>query len=715
MRRAWRQRLRKGAILGLAAGLVGAGLWVTPFGAWLEEELGLSWLFQLRGARPAPAEVAVVSIERDSSDWLGVPNRPERWPRVLHARLIDRLAAAGVSTIAFDIHFGRDREPEGDAALAAAMAAAGNVVLFEYVHKEVRPLPGADGGVQGTVTVEQAVPPIPLLAEAAAGLAPFALPKVPVRVSQIWLFKPESGDAPTLPAVALALHRHAAQRALEAAAGLEPAGRVDQRVRALRVALQRAPQGSLRPQAARDAALHALYAGPRSRYLNFYGPPRSIPSVPYHRVIEGDLQALAALRGKAVFVGFAEDRQPEQKDGFYTVFSQDDTGLDIAGVEIAATAFANLLDGSALRPLSGAGAVALLLGWGLLLGLVLRQLGPALIVVAATLLGLLYLWLALRLFAGQALWMPLALALLVQLPLAALGALAWGFREAHEERLRIRQAFGFHLPPAVVEDIAHRFDPAASSEHVYGICLASDAEAYTPLAERLQPAALREHMNAYYQALFGPVRRAGGVVADVVGDAMVTIWAAGAPESALRERALRAALAVLDAADVFDASHHERLPTRLGLHCGELVLGHVGALDHFEYRAIGDIVNTATRLESLCKRLQVRAVASAQMLEGVGGLVTRELGSFVLAGKTQPLVVHELCRAAGPDPAGRSAFAAALAAFRAGEFAAARERFAAARAVLGDDGPSRFYLELCTRFEHEPPPAWSGVVHLGTK
>ena len=139
MRRAWRQRLRKGAILGLATALVGVGLWVTPFGAWLEEDLGLSWLFLLRGARPVPAEVAVVSIERDSSDSLGVPNRPERWPRILHARLIDRLAAAGVTAIAFDIHFGRDREPQGDEALTASVAAAGNVVLFEYVQKDVRP------------------------------------------------------------------------------------------------------------------------------------------------------------------------------------------------------------------------------------------------------------------------------------------------------------------------------------------------------------------------------------------------------------------------------------------------------------------------------------------------------------------------------------------------------------------------------------------------
>ena len=64
---------------------------------------------------------------------------------------------------------------------------------------------------------------------------------------------------------------------------------------------------------------------------------------------------LPALKGKAVFVGAASRVPQEQKDGFYTVCSQAD-GLDISGVEIAATAFANILRDKPVRPLPLKGA-----------------------------------------------------------------------------------------------------------------------------------------------------------------------------------------------------------------------------------------------------------------------------------------------------------------------------------------------------------------------
>lgn len=714
------RRLRAGAWLGLGLGLLGALLALSPAGLWLEEGLGLSWLFAQRGARPAPPQVAVVTIDRESADRLGLANLPRTWPRQLHARLIEQLARAGVRSIAFDIFFAEPREPEGDAALVRAVAEAGNVVLFEQLRKEIRPLEGGDGSHRGLLTMERGVPPFPALAEAAAGLAPFALPKVPVLVSQGWLFKPEAGDAPTLPLVALGVYAAPALAAVEAAVGLPPMAeaRYDQRLRRLRQALVREPSNARRlagGQAGARALLLEVGAGPHSRYLNFYGPPRSIATFPYHRVLDGDPETLAALRGRAVFVGFSEERQPEQRDGFYTVFSDNETGLDIAGVEIAATTLANLLDGSALRPLSATDLAALLLAWGLLLGLALRSLGAAGVLLAGTALGLAYVLAARYGFERHYLWPPLVVPLLVQLPLGMLGALVLGYRGAQRERERIRAAFGYHLPPAVVDELARGIDLRESGREVYGICLATDAERYTELSERMRPAELREFMNAYYAAVFTPVRRHGGVVADIVGDAMLAVWAARAPDAALRARACAAALQVLEATRRFNEGRCEALPTRLGLHCGPLVLGHVGALDHYEYRAVGDIVNTAARLEGLCKRLGVQAVASAAALEGVTGLAPRELGAFQLAGKSRPVVVHELLPEGALGEAPRAAFAEGLAAFRAGRYDQARAAFARCDALLGGDGPARFYLRLCAAETPAEGRAVDGVVRLAVK
>ena len=71
----------------------------------LEEDAGLGLLFKLRGIRQPPSDVVVISIDRASSEILKVPDNTDKWPRSLHARLIENLAKAGAEVIVFDVHF----------------------------------------------------------------------------------------------------------------------------------------------------------------------------------------------------------------------------------------------------------------------------------------------------------------------------------------------------------------------------------------------------------------------------------------------------------------------------------------------------------------------------------------------------------------------------------------------------------------------------------
>ncbi len=93
-------------------------------------------------------------------------------------------------------------------------------------------------------------------------------------------------------------------------------------------------------------ALLGLYARHPHRLLNFYGPPGTIKTIPYQTVIHGidsnQGNNELDLQGKTVFVGFSDLYDPGHPDRFYTVFTGDD-GVDLSGVEIAATAFGNLL------------------------------------------------------------------------------------------------------------------------------------------------------------------------------------------------------------------------------------------------------------------------------------------------------------------------------------------------------------------------------------
>jgi adenylate cyclase len=233
------------------------------------------------------------------------------------------------------------------------------------------------------------------------------------------------------------------------------------------------------------------------------------------------------------------------------------------------------------------------------------------------------------------------------------------------------------------------------SDRAFGICLATDARQYTRLSERMEPETQQAFLNRYYEILFAPVRKRDGVVSDVIGDAMLAIWPAHRPDSYLRQQACEAALEIIRALE--NAELDPKLPTGIGLHAGELVMSHVGAIDHFEYRAVGDMVNTTSRIENLNKLLGTSILASGDLIKDLQGIVLRELGEFPVPGRQQPITLYEVAASeVTVTPEMRSlhtAFADALNDWRQGDRKAASEKFEAILKAFPDDGPTAYYTQ----------------------
>ena len=162
------------------------------------------------------------------------------------------------------------------------------------------------------------------------------------------------------------------------------------------------------------------------------------------------------------------------------------------------------------------------------------------------------------------------------------------------------------------------------------------------------------------------------------------------------------------------------LPTRVSLHAGEIFLGNIGAGAHYEYGVTGDTVTTASRLDGLNKHLGTNILVSAEVIRDIDGFLPREIGRFLLKGKTQPVVAFELiCRAEACTDRQKEAcatFAEARQAFERRCWDDASEKFANSDKLFNGDSVSRFYLRLCAQYRSElPSENWSGMIAMDEK
>ena len=750
-----RSRLFKALLLGLLIGILGLIVSPFPFSLDLEENTGLGLLFKLRGPRQAPAEAVVVSIDKESSENLNLPDNPDKWPRSLHARLTEKLARQGAKVIAFDVHFIEPRSPEDDRMFSEAIRKAGNVVLTEPLKTKEVPLSGEGNSYAPGHNIVKVVEPIDILSRPAAATAPFTLPRIPFKVNQYWTFETAAGDSPSTPLVALQLYtikaygtfidlmiRSGSSQAKDLPPDAGPvlkSGGLKNLMKDIRGIFEADPLLAERMRQETNASaeltgqpekrmliesLIEMYSGSGSRYINYYGPPGTVTTLPYYKVLhigEADAEGKIDLRGKAVFVGLSEVLLAERKDSFYTVFSLPN-GTFIGGVEIAATAFLNLLTNTPVRHLSPYSFFILIFLWGLFMGVICRISPIGVAAVSSVGLSILYLFLAEHQFKSSNMWYPVVVPLFFQVPLAFVGATVWNYIDTNKEKKNIRNAFEHYLPKDVVAQLAKDLTHITTGNRVvYGVCLFTDAQHYTSLSETMDPQELGRFMNTYYETMFKPVKLHSGIVSGVIGDSMLALWVAASSDNTLKNNACLAALDINRQLQLFgQSSETVKLKTRIGLHYGQILLGHIGALDHYEYTPMGDIVNTASRIEGLNKYLGTSLLVSEEVVHQLNGFLTRELGKFRLKGKIQPVVIHELlCRAEEADEKLREAYAAfagALEAFRRQSWEEAMEKFHFTTKTIAEDGPSLFYLERCEHYLKNPPEEkWAGVVNMDKK
>jgi class 3 adenylate cyclase len=220
------------------------------------------------------------------------------------------------------------------------------------------------------------------------------------------------------------------------------------------------------------------------------------------------------------------------------------------------------------------------------------------------------------------------------------------------ERSRMRQVFGRYVADEVVEVLLaddRKLDLSGDTKLV--TVLFSDVRGFTTISEKLTAHEVVEMLNAYFTRVCEPILAQGGTVDKYIGDAVMAVFGSPVAYPDHARRAVRAALGMAHEAAQFRGWMAQRFPDRglhefnigVGLHTGEAVIGNIGTPKRQEFTAIGDTVNTASRLESATKELKCVIAASAATVEAAGaGVRTGKEETLTVKGRTGATKVYEV-------------------------------------------------------------------------
>jgi adenylate cyclase len=633
-----------GALLAVGSGLL---LHEFKFGSGLAHA-SYDLLTVMRGDVRAE-EAFIVYMDDAATRSLGQSDTAA-WDRALHARLIERLTAAGARAIVFDVVFANPKpeKADADAALAKAMKESGKVIL-------------AADYVRADADANRVDPPFDLVRDAAAGMGSDEV----------------DSDAD------LVVRQHT------------PRG--DSPISSLSWAAAEFCGAAVTKQENLEGV---------PRWINYYGQALFIPSRSYHEALDPSLTPDSTFSNKVVFVGahtmtkYAGERKDEYRNPYSFWLSQamlrKQRALFCPGVEIQATAFLNLLRGDWLRRMTWSTETALLLGLGIVFGYGLVRLHP----IAATAVALAGLALVIGsfylLFLRKLIWFPWLL-VVVQIVAALFWSILFNSVQLYVEKRLYEQTLRIYLPPALVKKFAKSREllkPGAQKQLL--TLFFSDIASFTTLSEGMDSDELATTMNLYFEtAVAKCIHKSEGTVAKYIGDAIFAFWNAPDPQADHAARACEAALLLRAQAD--QKFNGRILPTRIGLHTGVANVGNFGSEQRVDYTALGESVNLASRLEGLNKHLGTHCVISGETKKALGDrLVTRSLGKFQLKGFEGLVEVHELIGfpdEAEPTRPWREAFAEALNNYEQRNLEFAQMGFQQVLELKPDDGPTKFYLE----------------------
>jgi len=373
--------------------------------------------------------------------------------------------------------------------------------------------------------------------------------------------------------------------------------------------------------------------------IKFFGEPGgykyySFSDIYYNRIDSSEFE------GKIALIGVTS---PVEHDDYTVPISNQ----DMPGVEIHANLVQSILTKNYLSYQDALSTIVVILLFALLTGLLMFKFKMHIATILLAVIAIVYLFLSVLYSFDSGIILnvlyPLLTILLVYIALVVIY-----YRTEERSRKWITSVFGKYVSPVVIENLIKNPDKLNLGGKKRNITIFfSDIRGFTSISEKLAPEELVHLLNEYLTEMTSIILKNQGLVDKYMGDAIMAFWGAPLDQPNHAELACQSSLEMIDKLKELQKKwKKEGIPSfdiGIGLNSGEAVVGNMGSSKRFDYTAMGDNVNLASRLEGLNKTYGTNIIISENTYKVVKDkFKTRKLDLVTVKGKKKSITIYEL-------------------------------------------------------------------------
>jgi class 3 adenylate cyclase/CHASE2 domain-containing sensor protein len=422
------------------------------------------------------------------------------------------------------------------------------------------------------------------------------------------------------------------------------------------------------------------------------------------------------FEGKIVLIGVTS---PIEHDDYIVPISNQ----NMPGVEIHANLVQSLLTKDYIYYQDNISAIGIIFLFGILTGLLIFKFKLHIAIILLVIIGIIYIFASIYIF-------DTGIIMKILYPILSIAMVSFAlvvvyYRTEERDRKWITSIFGKYVSPVVIDNLIKNPKMINLGGEKRNITIFfSDIRGFTSISEKLTPEKLVHLLNEYLTEMTSIIIKNDGLLDKYMGDAIMAFWSAPLELPNHAEIACSSSLEMMKRLKEFQKKWKEEgIPTfniGIGINSGDAIVGNMGSSNRFDYTAMGDNVNLASRAEGLNKIYGTNIIITENTQKIIKDkFETRKLDVVRVKGKKKPIFIYELVSEKGKIKKKQldfiNLYEEGLKLYFEKKWKTAIISYQAALKIM-DDIASNEIIRRCQEFSKNPPPKdWDGVWEMKTK